>query len=166
MPRKRLYPEFPATFGEYTTELREPIVRGTPPYGLLVDANQIRCFQEEDGKRIGHTLLRKVQLLCAHFGVEWNDPNKWFKLSILLACVHVPGMQIVDTPRRERGAPPGPRKALRKIGSLDPSDQFSFVRQVNEIKAEQKTGISEAIGKLKKQHRQKYPETESGVRHG
>jgi hypothetical protein len=57
---------------------------------------------------------------------------------------HVPGMQIVDAPKKRRGRP------KRFIDIRDPSQ---FLREVDAIRAERKIGISDAIRVWKKQNK-------------
>jgi hypothetical protein len=153
MPRKRRRPEYPGEFGEYGNELLKPIVIEKPP---LIDEDKFTSYKTKELKRIRNLMIRKIQLLCVHFEIDWNDPDKWGKLSLFLAFAHVPGMQIVDK-SRGGGAPPGPRKKLRnQYPSL-------LVCEVNKIKNERGEGIVDAIGVLKRRNVQKYREYSEGA---
>jgi hypothetical protein len=147
MPRKRVCPEFHSHFGEYPKDLLDPIVRQPPFAGLLdlagEDEKKRRSDQERD--RLRNALVSKLRLLAKHFNIKWDIANMWRELALQLALVHVPGMQIVDTPKKGRGAP---RKHFRDIRDPGP-----LVREVNQIEAERKKGISDAVSVWKKRNK-------------
>jgi hypothetical protein len=163
MPRKRVCPEFPGRFGEYPKALLEPIVRQKPLAGLLdltTDDEKKRRYEAERDQ-IRDARHFKLTLLAKHFGLDWNgahtkcDTEKVLcELAALLMLAHVPGMQIVDAPKRRRGAP---RKAFPDIRALS-----TFVTEVDAIEAERKKGISDAIIVWKR--RNKNDDTEPKLR--
>jgi hypothetical protein len=134
MPRKRVCPEFPGQFGEYPKILLEPIVR-RPPFGL--------CSDEEEN-RVRTAFVFKLRLLARHFRVNWDRPNMLGRLALKLAMAHVPGIQIVDAPKKRRGRP------KRFIDIRDPSQ---LLREVDAIRTERKIGISDAIRVWKRQNK-------------
>jgi hypothetical protein len=158
-----VYPEFPGRFGEYPKALLEPIVRQRPMSGLLDvltdDEKERRSEEERDQIRDARDF--KLTLLAKHFDLDWNGAhikwdraNVWCQLAALLMLAHVPGMQIVDAPKRRRGAP---RKAFPDIRALS-----TFVTEVDAIEAERKKGISDAIIVWKR--RNKNDDTEPKLR--
>jgi hypothetical protein len=140
MPRKRVCPEFPGQFGEYPKILLEPIVRRPPVFGLRVLADEEKRLSDEEENRVRTAFVFKLRLLARHFRVNWDRPNMLGRLALKLAMAHVPGMQIVDAPKKRRGRP----KRFR-----DPSQ---FLREVDAIRAERKIGISHAIRVWKRQN--------------
>jgi hypothetical protein len=146
MPRKQVCPEFPGRFGEYPKALLEPIERQQRLAGLLdltTDDEKKRRY-EAGRDQIRAARDFKLMLLAKHFGLDWNGAhvkwdgaNVWCQLAALLMLAHVPGMQIVDAPKRRRGAP---RKAFPDIRALS-----TFVTEVDAIEAEREKGITDAI---------------------
>jgi len=134
MPRKRVCPEFPDPFGEYPKDLLEPIVRRPPFFGLLGIApeGEKKRRSDEEENRVRTAFVFKLRLLAKHFHVNWDSPNALGRLALKLALAPVPGMQIVDAPKRGKGAP---RKYFRR----------TFVSQVDAIAAKRKRGIRDAV---------------------
>ena len=112
----------------YSGALNQPIV---PPLGLLY-----RPTSPIGAKEILRTRLIKLLFLLDHYNIKPNDPACWLKLAFLLAQDHVPGMKVVETTSRGRGAPLKP---------LDVSGARENVRIIDEIDHERKKGIPDAI---------------------
>jgi hypothetical protein len=153
MPRKRVCPEFPGRFGEYPETLLEPIIRRPPAFGLLTSADEKKRSSDEEKNRVHTAFVFKLRLLAKHFDINWDRPNALGRLALKLAMAHVPGMQIVDAPKKGRGRP------KRFIDIRDPSP---FLREVDAIRAENKVQISDAIRAWKRQN--KSSETEPRLR--
>jgi hypothetical protein len=138
MPRKRVCPEFPGRFGEYPKTLLGPVVRRPPVFGLLAsEAEKKRRFEQEEN-RLRTAFVLKFRLLAKHFEIQWdNSPDMWGQLALELALAHVPGMQIVDAPKRGKGAPP---KLFPTIFG-----RSRFVSEVDAIAAKRKRGIRDAV---------------------
>jgi hypothetical protein len=132
MPRKRVCPEFAGRFGEYPKTLLEPIVRRPPVFGLLTSADEKKRRSDEEENRVRTAFVFKLRLLAKHFDINWDRPNMLGQLALKLAQAHVPGMQIVNAPKRRRGAP-------RK------HSQIPFVSQVDAIAAKRNRGIGDAV---------------------
>lgn len=115
----------------YPGPLGEPHAK-TPSFlfgGLLgppVDA------EEEARKRDLEALAKKVDLLVDHYDArsEGGDVN-WKSLAISLAFSHVPGFQIVETPKRKRGRPRN-------------YDGFDLYRAILKVLDEKRTSVANA----------------------
>jgi len=95
---------------------------------------------DEETRRVNETLAWKFDLLAKHFGITWDNDNSWPQLAVQLAFAHVPGMQIIDTPKKQRGRP---------------SRHNPMFFQVNLILIERKKGITDAIRAWKKRNNSK-----------
>jgi len=112
----------------YSGALKQPIVL---PLGLLY-----RPTSPIGAKGILRTRLIKLLLLLDHYNIKPDDPACWLKLAFLLAHDHVPGMRVVESTSRARGAPLKPS---------DVSGARENVRIIDEINRERGKGVRDAI---------------------
>jgi hypothetical protein len=112
----------------YSGALDQPIVL---PLGLLY-----RPTSPIGAQGILRTRLIKLLLLLDHYNIKPNDPACWLKLAFLLAQDHVPGMKVVESASRGRGAPLKPS---------DVSGAQENVRVIDEINRERGKGVMYAI---------------------
>ena len=82
------------------------------------------------------TRLIKLLLLLDHYNIKPDDPACWLKLAFQLAHDHVPGMRVVESTSRARGAPLKPS---------DVSGARENVRIIDEINRERGKGVRDAI---------------------
>jgi hypothetical protein len=91
----------------FVGELAEPIVADWLAAGVR-QRKDPQSFEKE-GARLLKEQMRKLGLLAEHYGIPLHTEISecLAKLIICLAKDFVPGMQVVDTPARKAGRPPG-----------------------------------------------------------
>jgi hypothetical protein len=85
----------------------------------------------------------KLDLLLSHYGIGTNEAERWRKLAFCLALDHVPGMLVIEKPRRGKGAP------KKWSGSRD----REFVKLIEQIRVERGKGVMDAIRIAQKRKR-------------
>lgn len=135
MPTKSQRPKFSGA-------LNEPIVRtdrlvlGLQVYGKP-ESEREEIFKAE-ADRIAREKGEKLLLLFEHYGIPKAAaclPVAYIYLAFHLALDCVPGMRVVEGPRRKRGAP----------GRWKGVDGAILILDVKEIIAERQNGIADAI---------------------
>lgn len=122
----------------YSGELNTPISK-KPALSLALDAynkpqvERDKIFQNEN-ERISRRKRDKLPLLLKHFGIDDRDPDHWLLLAWRMAHEHVPGFQVIEGPKRERGRPSKWKGFQGKI----------LIRDIEKINTERKRGVADA----------------------
>ncbi len=127
MARKRRAPK-----PKYAGALAQPIYVDSLS---LLDMASPDSLKEMWQKRVAE----KVRLLFKHYKIDQSDELRLQRLAIVLACEHVPGLQLAFRPK------PG-RKPTWKTGLGD-----KLVRAVEDVKSRTGKGTEDAIAKLQKE---------------
>ena len=132
----------------YSGELNKPISKA-PALALALDAHnkpqveRDKIFQAEND-RISKIKREKLPLLLKHFGIEDQDP--WLLLAWRMAHEHVPGFQVIEGLKRQKGRPSKWKGPQGKILILD----------IREINAERKKGVADAAAVAVKRYPERY----------
>jgi hypothetical protein len=139
MPRKRSVPKFSGS-------LAEPIYERFG--GGILDMPDDKAKWK--ARMLGR-LEGKLELLLEHYGIDKEDNDRWWLLSLQLGLDYVPGMRIETTPPSRRG-----RKPTWRAGGA-----HELFRAVQDLIAEKKCTEKEAIRQIAAadpRWRQKTPE--------
>jgi hypothetical protein len=123
-PNKSLAVRYPGPLGEPHVKIYSGGF-----LGLLGDPSG--DLKEQDVR----ALVGKLDLLADYYQARVDGRIDWKCLAMRLAFAHVPGMQVIDAPRRGRGRP-------RKY------DGFDLYRTVLAIVDEKRTSVANACGLL------------------
>jgi hypothetical protein len=117
----------------YTGELAEPIYE--PILGLLAE-----LLRPEAERRAKERQTLKLKALFDWYQLDASAPNAWRSLALVLALVHVPGMQVVHDSKQRRG-----RKRSWQAGL-----GIELVRNVEAVQARGSMTTQDAIRQLRK----------------
>ena len=126
----------------YSGELRDPILLPLP---LAVGPPRAKAAQwrREKERWACQAQLQKLVLLMNHFGISPRSKDVWFQLTLALAKLHVPGMQVVSsTPKKGR-----PRKGP---SNLELAIAVDTLRAERQLKSGRAASVREAIKFLRR----------------
>jgi hypothetical protein len=129
MARKRRAPN-------YTGALAQPIY---PEDHYKFTGGLGQSIREPDVAEISKRAAEKMRLLFEHYKIDPSDEQRWQKLAMSLALVHVPGLQFAKRPKRGR-------KPTWKTGLGD-----EWVRAVEDMKSRTGKSTEDAIAELQKE---------------
>jgi hypothetical protein len=124
--------------------LGEPVFRFSDDF-LAGSSEQQR---QEDADCVDYELVRRMNLLAVHFGLDPKSPRVWFELALRLASENVPGFM---PPKPGKGRPRGFRTGAKAI---------KLAHELEAIMAERGEGPEDAIrhlhGPLSRKHNLDY----------
>ncbi len=130
---------------KFTGALKQPIVSNPWVVALLTHGEpeqKQKQIKTEETMRVCRLIMKKLDLLLAHYGIDENSEQKWMMLSLALGMDCVPGMKVVD----HRGSKGRPAKWLGL--------NVILVLSVDKIANERGKGIADAVQILVKREHQ------------
>lgn len=96
MPRKR--------FSNASLDKPIKVKSFNPP--SLINSDKIaaenRKIAKENFLKCVKDSTEKLGVLCEHYGISKEDPNRWFSLSFALAGEYVPGFKVISDKRKTK----------------------------------------------------------------
>jgi hypothetical protein len=104
------------------------------------------CLGEQSEEFVFEKRTLKLQLLFKLYGIEERSSNAWMDLAWVLACNHVPGMQVGQlVVRGKRGRKPSwksglGRELLREVDALRSTENMELDEALEELRADKTKG--------------------------